>query len=153
MHGCTYRIVCRRFLSKVFGRMSLTSTFAAISAAAFGGGVLSSQFLQNNNCLCDCSGGDQAAPLLDLVKSQLDRCGPEQLVGAASTTPTEAAPARSFVALAVCLIAGVIFFVALLVRLPRKSGLLELTGKLPRTVDASTAPRWRPSGRSSAREL
>ena len=133
--------------------MSLTTTFAAISAAAFGGGVLSSQFLQNNNCLCDCSGGDQAAPLLDLVRSQLDRCGPEQLVGAAPTTPAEAAPARSFVALAVCLAAGVILFVALLARLPRKSGLLEIGGKLSDPADAAAVPRWRPTGRSSAREL
>ena len=131
--------------------MSLTTTFAAISAAAFGGGVLSSQFLHNNNCLCDCSGGDQAAPLLDLVKSQLDRCGPEQLVSAAATP--EVAPVRSFFALTILVVAGVLCFVALLVRFPRKSGLLELTGKLPRTADASTVPRWRPSGRSSAREL
>ena len=136
--------------------MSLTSTFAAISAAAFGGGVLSSQFLHNNNCLCDCSGGDQAAPLLDLVKSQLDRCGPEQLVGAAPTTPAEAAPARGFVALVVCLIAGVILVAALLARLPRRSGLLEIGGKLSGALapaDAAAVPRWRPSGRSSAREL
>ena len=134
--------------------MSLTSTFAAIYAAAFGGGVLSSQFLHSNNCLCDCSGGDQAAPLLDLVKSQLDRCGPEQLVAPAPSTPAAEAAPRSILAFVVCLLAGAILAVSLLIRhLPRRSGLLKITGKLPEQVDAAAVPRWRPTGRSSAREL
>ena len=106
--------------------MSLTSTVCAISAAAFGGGVLSSQFLQSSNCLCDCSGGDQAAPLLDLVRSQLDRCGPEQLVAPAPSTPAGETPQGHPLSLYIFLLAGALLAAALLIRhLPRRSGLLE----------------------------
>ena len=134
--------------------MSLTSTICAIAAAAFGGGVLSSQLLHSSNCLCDCSGGDQAAPLLDLVKSQLDRCGPEQLVSPAPVVTPREAPQGHLLTLYGCLITGAILAVALLIWwLPRRSGLLEITENQPDTLDAAAVPRWRPSGRSSARQL
>ena len=134
--------------------MSLTSTICAIAATAFGGGVLSSQLLHSSNCLCDCSGGDQAAPLLDLVKSQLDRCGPEQLVSPAPVATQREAPQGHQLTLYGCLIAGAVTAVALLIwRLPRRSGLLEIAENQPDPLDAAAVPRWRPSGGSSARQL
>ena len=52
---------------------------------AFSSGLLASQVLHRApTCACDCSPSSEGEAVLDLLRSQLERCGPEQL-----TIPTE----------------------------------------------------------------
>ena len=144
--------------------MSWASTAIAIVAASFGGGILSAQLLHTNHCLCDCSGSDQSEEVLDILRKQLDRCGPEQL-NAPAPPPLPAEPPATHLSLSFWLVGGALiaFAVAelhalrsqLAKSLRREPGLLPVRDarEEPDPLDVAEVPRWRPTGGSSARQL
>ena len=143
--------------------MSYTATAIAIIVTSFSGGLLSSQLLHTNHCLCDCSGSDQSEEVLSILRSQLDRCGPEQLTAAAPPPPPEPA-IESWPLFSWCLGGGLLLFAVVELRalrslfaksLWKEPALLPVRDASadPDPLNAAIVPRWRPTGGSVARQL
>ena len=148
----SYLLNSQPFLVQILCRMSLTSLSCAIAASFFGAGAIVAQWSQSSNCLCDCSGGDQSTEVLGLLKSQLDRCGPEHLLHPPFSPEVVATAgfASWIVATIVLILVGVVAqwqrIVGYLLPFIKSDakGLVE---------DARAGPRWSPPRGSRARLL
>ena len=143
------------------------STSVAV-LTAFSSGLLASQVLYRvPACVCDCSPSSEGEAVLDLLRSQLDRCGPEQLtIPAEKLRKVEAAAAEatseaSAVAvelrfsrnLLLSTLGGAALAVTWFVS-RRPSGPLALTaGVAGASLALENGPRWSPPAGNRARRL
>ena len=142
---------------------------------AFSSGLLTAQILQRTTgCICDCSPSAEGGAILDLLKTQLDRCGPDQLVIPAAQIREAEEAAAAAREVADSTIAGEIAFYRGIVqcfivfgvftwfvvaarfwgfqprRVPGALGDLE---QAPRPAALQDVPRWTPPQGSRARQL
>ena len=137
--------------------------YAGLSAAlaSFSLGLLTSKWLQAPGpFICDCTPDSSREGVLDLLRSQLDRCGPEHLVRepavrAPVTPPVEVEasswyPLSLIALLSVLVIALLGVIISFCVGETLFEGARSGAGAKPALEDA---PRWSPPAGSRARRL
>ena len=143
-------------------------TFSIAVLTAFSSGLLTSLvFSRAPTCACDCTPSSEGAVILDLLRSQLDRCGPQELgIPVASLREVEAAASEA--ASKASAVAGEVRYSRnlLLVVLFCASAFGSLCSLRPRSPHAALGnaravasialedgPRWSPPQGSRARQL
>ena len=137
--------------------------YGGLSAAlaSFSLGLLTSKWLQAPGpFVCDCTPDSTQEGVLEVLRSQLDRCGPEHLVREPAARPSVTLPVvaeeSSWYPLCLILLLGGLVVALLLVIISfcvgetLYEGARSGAGRKPALEDA---PRWSPPAGSRARRL